>query len=432
MARAVREDSTGQGLDLEALEIALRDSLHRAGGSFLEQLLNTDWQERARGCVLCAQQHVTRPVGKRSKKVLTVVGEIQLRREYYHCEKCGQGRVPRDEDLDIVGSGFSPGVRRMMARVGSKESFEEGRQDLECLAGLTVTSKQVERIAEQVGEEVERRNQKDLRDCAEGTLEEQPPSGPTIYIAMDGTGIPMVLEALEGRQGKQGAAKTREAKLGCVFTQSQLDEKGRPVRDKDSTSYCGAIETAELFGQRTHMEAKRRGVERAQKVVVLGDGAPWIWNLAESYFPQAVHIVDLFHARQRLSDTAKLLFSAHPSQAESWQEEQSLLLDQGQIALVAMNMRQQMHSRPELAESLEKMANYFETNASRMKYDEFRRQALFVGSGVMEAGCKTVVGQRLKRSGMRWTLRGANAIMALRCLELSGRMDSFWEQRPAA
>jgi hypothetical protein len=426
------KNSAADGIDLEALEFALRDSLHRVGSSFLEQLLNTDWGERSAGCVLCDDRHVSRHVGKRGKKVLTVVGEIEIHREYYHCQDCGQGRVPKDEALDIVGSHFSPGVRRMMARVGSKESFEEGRQDLEFLAGLVVTSKQVERIAEQVGDAVEQRNQKDLQDMQEGVLEILTPSGPTMYVAMDGTGIPMVAEALKDRKGKQGPAKTREAKLGCVFTQSGWDEEGRPCRDKDSTSYCGAIETAELFGNRLSMEARRRGAGLASQVVVLGDGAPWIWNLAENYFPQATHIVDLYHARERLADTGKLLFPSNPKKAESWKEKQSLLLDQGQIALVARNMRGLARRHSAVAEEVEKMANYFETNASRMKYDEFRNRGLFVGSGVMEAGCKTVVGQRLKRSGMRWTLRGANAIIALRCLELSGRMDSFWEQRNAA
>jgi hypothetical protein len=432
MERALRERSARGGFDLEAMEFAIRDSLQRVGARFLEQLLNTNWEGRWRGWVPCDQQHASRHVGKREKTVLTVVGEIHLDREYYHCELCGQGRVPQDEALDIVGSSFSPGVRRMMARVGSKESFEEGRQDLEFLAGILVTSKQVERIAEQVGEEAEKRNQEDLLNQKEGKLDILKPTGPTLYVAMDGTGIPMVAEELEGREGKQGPAKTREAKLGCVFTQTKQDEKGRPLRDEDSTSYVGAIETAERFGPRIHLEATRRGAGLAQRVVVLGDGAPWIWNLAESYFPQATHIVDLFHARQHLADTAKLLFPSDPNRAATWKEEQSLLLDQGLIAILAMNMRGQAVHRPEVVPAVEKIVNYFETNASRMKYAEFRSQGLFVGSGVMEAGCKTIVGQRLKRSGMRWTLRGANAIIALRCLELSGRMDSFWEQRRAA
>lgn len=431
MEKALGERSRQGGFDLEALEVAIRDGLHRVGCHFLEQLLNGDWSDHS-GCVLCANQHPSRPLGRREKRVLTVLGEIQLARSYFHCARCHQGRFPGDEELDIVGSSFSPGVRRMLARVGSKESFAEGRADLEHLAGITVTCKQVERIAEQVGEAVEKRNQQDIQDLSTGHLAMMKPSGPTFYVAMDGTGIPMVAEELKDRPGKQGPAKTREAKVGCVFTQTAWDEKGRPIRDADSTSYVGAIETAEQFGLRLQMEGMRRGAPWAQQVVILGDGAPWIWNLAESYFPQAIHIVDLYHARQHLVEASRLLFPGDSRQADQWQEDQSLLLDQGLIAILAGNMRRAAATRSEEIPSMEKIANYFETNASRMRYAEFKGGGLFVGSGVMEAGCKTIVGQRLKLSGMHWTLRGANAILALRCLELSGRMDAFWEQRKVA
>jgi hypothetical protein len=431
MDRALRERGSQGSFDLEALEFAVRDCMHHLGGSLLEQFLNTEWTDTV-GCVRCEQQHASRPMGKREKKILTVLGEIRLERDYFHCARCQEGRIPKDEELDIVGSSFSPGVRRMLARVGSKESFEEGRQDLDFLAGIVVTSKQVERIAEQVGEEAEKRNLQDREDLQAATLPIMKPTGPTLYIAMDGTGIPMVREELQGREGKQGPAKTREAKLGCVFTQTKLDEEGRPIRDEDSTTYCGAIESAEPFATRIHMEAMRRGAGLAQRVVVVGDGAPWIWNIAENYFPQAIFIVDLFHARQRIADVSKLLFPGNSTKMDRWKEDQSQLLDQGLITLLVRNMRKQATAHPEVAQAVDKIANYFETNATRMKYADFRSQGLFVGSGVMEAGCKTIVGQRLKRSGMHWTVRGANSILALRCLELSGRMDSFWEQRAAA
>ena len=123
-----------------------------------------------------------------------------------------------------------------------------------------------------------------------------------------------------GRKGKTNGqpAHTREVKLGCVFTQTGWDQEGYAIRDPDSTTYTGAIETAEEFGKRIYLEAWNRGWSRAAKKVVMGDGAEWIWNLAEPYFPGAIQIVDLFHARQHLWELARRLWvSTTTIQSES-------------------------------------------------------------------------------------------------------------------
>ena len=198
----------------------------------------------------------------------------------------------------------------MMARAGSRSTFKEAQQDLAVYAGITVSAKDVERVAEATGEAMERWDAHERSVLLEQPAEHPPgkPS-PLFYIAMDGTGIPMVLPELQGRKGKQpdGSAKTREAKLGCVFTQTATDEEGRPVRDPDSTSFTGAIETADVFGKRIYAEAVRRGLLYAEKVVVLGDGAEWIRNLVELHFPQATQIVDLYHTREHVAALCKLL-----------------------------------------------------------------------------------------------------------------------------
>ena len=207
-------------------------------------------------------------------------------------------------------------------------------------------------------------------------------------------------------------AHTREVKLGCVFTQTGVDEEGRPVRDEDSTSYVAAIETAEAFGLRLYNEAWRRGWSRAQKKVVLGDGAVWIWNLAEQHFPSAIQIVDLLHARQHLWELSAKLFPQDEKLRKQWMGRCLNRLEQGKIVT--------------------NEAEYFARNAGRMRYPAFREQGLFVGSGVVEAGCKTVIGARLKRSGSFWTVDGANAIIALRCCRFSQRFEDYWENRSRA
>jgi Uncharacterised protein family (UPF0236) len=252
---------------------------------------------------------------------------------------------------------------------------------------------------------------------------------------MDGTGVPVVKKETVGRQGKSEGqpAHTREVKLGWVFTQTRWDKQGYAIRDPDSTTYTGAIESAEEFGRRIYAEAWGRGWSRALRKVVMGDGAEWIWNLVALHFPDALPIVDLYHARQHLWEVARRLFPHKEGQQKAWMKiHQKRLLDRGKIEKQVGALRSMASDNPEVAEKIRAEADYFERNAERMRYPKFRRQHLFVGSGVIEAGCKTVVASRLKRSGMFWTVRGANAILALRCCHLNGEFEDYWKARRAA
>ena len=419
-------------LDLEASEMAIRVSMHQIGGVVLEKVINADGAGYGGKETDCEQGHRATFVDYRDKDVLTVLGEVKIERAYYYCEDCGGGVIPKDRELNIVGTSFSPGIRRLMGRVGGKESFQAGRQDLEELAGVRVTAKQVERVAEGIGVEVEAMLVEESKGLAVVSAQVVPLKVvPKLYIAYDGTGVPVVRRETEGRRGKQesGQAKTREAKLGCVFTQTRVDDQGQPVRDEDSTSYVGAIETAEEFGPRIYSEAVRRGLYQAQLVVVLGDGSPWIWGIAEEHFPGAIQIVDLYHAREHLAHLAQIVYGPTRSEGKPWAAARSQELDAGKVEAVIGALRRLKPRDQQAEHAIEKEIHYFQSNAERMRYAEFRRQGLFVGSGVIEAGCKTIVGFRLKQSGMKWTVRGANAIIALRCLDLSGRWEEFWENR---
>jgi len=423
---------TGQ-VDLEAIEMLVRGSLHRAGAEILSRLLSQPCGETSQtpcACGQAAQYHDTRP-----KQLLTVLGPVEFQRGYYVCPTCRQGQSPRDRELDVEGVSCSPGVRRMMAVVGSDSSFQQGRQQLELLAGIEVTAKAVERQAEAVGGDVEAYQQSEIQRAKQLELPEVCASAvPILYIEMDGTGVPVVQAETEGRAGKvEGQpAHTREVKLGCVFTQTSTDQHGRPVRDEASTSYVAAIETAAAFGLRLYTEAWRRGWSRAQKKVVIGDGAIWIWNLAEQHFPGAIQIVDLYHARQHLWElSAKLLADDHKLR-KRWIARCLDRLDRGNIEGLVKILRDVPPVTEELAKTVTNEVEYFERNADRMRYPAFRAQGLFVGSGVVEAGCKIVIATRLKSSGMFWTVRGANAIIALRCCRLSGRFEDYWADRGRA
>lgn len=411
--------------------MALRSSMHRVGGRLLERLLNAESSGHVGARIDCGRGHQALFVDYRTKQVLTVLSEVEIRRAYYYCSECGQGILPRDRDLDLVGTSFSPGVRRLLGQVGGKEAFDQGRRDLEELADIRVKTKEVERTAEGIGRQIEAFTARERQALVSGKLAIMA-APPKLYIAIDGTGVPVVARETEGRAGKceGGLAKTREAKLACLFTQTGVDPEGRPVRDAGSTTYVGAIETASAFGQRLYAEAVRRGVNRAQLVIVLGDGAVWIWQLAEVLFPGAVCIVDLYHAREHLTGLAKLLYAQPFTKAvHGWLDRRVEELDNGNIEQLVAHLKRLQPRQGAGQESLRKTISYFQANAERMRYVRFREQGLFVGSGVVEAGCKTVIGQRLKQSGMHWTVEGANEIIVLRCCQLSGRWEEYWEAR---
>jgi len=376
---------------------------------------------------------MARYAGRRAKRFQTVLGELTLKRAYYHCAACDAGFCPRDQALGLVGTFLSPAVTRMVGLVGALVSFQEGSELLRELAGVDVETKQVERVAEAVGTEIAG---DEKQDVAAPSLSQIPP---TLYLGIDGTGVPMRKSELDGRQGKQrdGSAKTREVKICTVWSAESRDKEGTPTRDEGSVTYSAAIESAASrdtddkpseFAERVLREASRRGFDRAPRRVVLGDGAPWIWNLAEEHFPGAIQIVDRFHAKQHLSDVSKAIHGATSDLGEPWARQRHDELDAGKISAVFHTMARHAASN----EEARKCAEYIRCNCRRMRYPKFHAAGMCTSTGVVEAGCKVTVGTRLKRAGMHWTLRGANAIIALRCTKLSGRFEDFWERRAQA
>ncbi len=416
--------------------MAMRAAMHQAGAAALSQLLRCQPPGREEREIPCPCGQKARYREMRSRRLLTAVGEIEFLRPWYLCPQCHNGQCPADAALDIEKGGLSPGVRRMLALIGSEAPFEHGRQQMEFLAGLAVTAKAVERTAEAIGGniaqgergEIQRAMQLDLPVVVGQPIR-------ILYVQMDGTGVPVVKKETAGRQGKTNGqpAHTREVKFGCAFTQTTWDKEGYPIRDPASTTYTGAIENAEDFGKRIYLEAWKRGWSRAEKKVVVGDGAEWIWNLADLHFPGAVQIVDLYHARQHLWEVARKLHPNDEVTQKVWMKvHQKRLLDKGKIEKLVLSLQSIDSTNPEVIDKIRIEADYFEKNAARMRYPKFRRQHLFVGSGVIEAGCKTVIGSRLKQSGMFWTVRGANAIIALRCCHLNDRFEDYWVSRRAA
>ena len=427
--------SEEKGLDLEAWETGLRRVVLEAGARMLETILHDVGSGRREDEVVCRCGKIKKSAGLREKSLLSVLGTIRFRRSLYLCSQCGRSRFPGDELLGIVGTGFSPGVRHLMARAGSKTSFAEAEEDLYVYANLEVHRKDIERVSKEVGELIEiwmgKKRAKAIDDAEAGSPTDKDEKIPVFYISFDGTGIPMRSVELKGRKGKQadGSARTREVKLGCVFTQTTVNGEGKPVRDPDSTSYAGAIESSAEFGWRIYAEAVRRGIEKAEKVVALTDGAGYNRSIIEMHFPGAIHIIDFYHAREHLHDVIKLLLVDDKLQfvKEEWLQ----LLDEGKIESLVKDIRKYLPHHGNRRKLVLKEIGYFQDHAGQMRYADFKQQGLFIGSGVIEAGCRTLIGERLKKSGMFWSVSGANAIIALRCSQFSRSFADFWEENVA-
>jgi hypothetical protein len=416
-------------MDFEAIETAARRHALALAARAIEQRLNTDTSDHAGPSLGCECGQAARYAGRRMKVVRSILGELRLERAYYHCPHCSRGFYPRDRHLGIEKTCFSPATVRMMGTVGSMLSFQEGSQLLRELAGIGVDASQVERGAEALGDKIA----SDERFHS-GPLGEEPlPS--TLYLGLDGTSIPMRAEELTGRAGKQpdGSAKTREVKICAVWSAEARDSEGLPMRDEGSVSYSAAIESAatpdtaehrSAFAERVLREASRRRFHEGQRTVVVADGAPWIWNIAQDLFPGAIQIVDRFHVKQTLRRTAQAIFGS-TEHAKQWGTARCAELDDGKLSAIARALR------PHAADCVDaaRCKLYIYRNRRRMRYPLFHQQGLCTSSGVLEAGCKVAIGTRLKRSGMHWTLEGANSIIALRCCRLSGRFEDFWERR---
>jgi hypothetical protein len=412
------------------VELAIRTAMLGLGGSLLERLLAADTGHRGPRTD-CGAGHQAGFVGYRAKTIDTVLGPVQVRRAYYHCADCGHGVVPRDDELGVAGSSLSPGLATMVDRAGAAAPFAKASSLLGDLAGIALTTKRVERAAEADGAAAAAATQAHAGAILSRRVVPLPPAPlpDKLYIAVDGTGVPMVPAETAGRAGKaaDGRAHTREIKLACLFTQTSLDPDGRPVRDPGSSTYLATLAPVEQFAPLVHAEARRRGSEHIRQLVVLGDGAPWIWNLAGQRLPAATQIVDLYHAREHLHDLANLLAPILGQDHPAWLTARLADLDAGDIPALTAAARDLPLTNTKAGE-VDKALGYFENNAQRMRYARFRELGMFVGSGAVEAGCKAIIGQRLKLSGMRWSERGADAIAALRCHDASGQWAEIWTE----
>ena len=412
--------------DFETLETLVRDTSLRIGAGILETMINSDKSDQ-QPTFIHPDGTIMNYAGRKEKTFVTVLGDITLKRAFY-IDGNGRGCFPRDKKLGLDNDSLSDGVKRIIGHTASVLSFKESNLMIEKLASLHISAKQVERASESLGGEIAK-NEKSV-------VKEGIPCKRTMYLGMDGTGCPVRKKETEGRKGKQpdGSSKTREVKLAVTFSADSLDKNGIPTRDKGSVTYNAAIESAATddldknisdFACRLERETKRRGFDKAGRQVILGDGAVWIWNIAGELFPNAVQIIDLYHAKGTISNTAKEIFGTESDFGKQWGKERRDDLEAGRIDTILDKLEPFLKTCKE-ADSCKK---YLIKNEKRLNYPYFRKLGLCTSSGIVESGCRHVIGARVKQSGMHWTVQGANAIIALRCSKLSGRFDGFMTGR---
>ncbi len=404
---------------MSAIEEGLMHALMRDGCQILEQFFKQHVPDCAHH-----RRDGERHYQQRHLRVHSVLGKFSLWRDYFYNGK--QGRAPMDEQLGLE-DGNTPGLQRLMSRAGAMSgSFELASEDLRVYSRLAVPGRSIQRMASVIGPEVQ------------SWLQQRPASIPdpvpdVMYVSYDGTGVPTTKSETIDRKGKQpdGSSKGREVKLGCVFTQLRAVKGEPPDRDPDSTTYVASFDESVDFGGIIRREATLRGMAYARKVVVLGDGAPWIWEVARVNFPDAVWILDLYHAFEHVNDMAALIYpgeSADKGHARKWRK--WLKADKIDRFIKVVSELAEIHQ--DKKEEILKALKYFEKNRDRMLYASFRKKGYFVGSGVVEAGCKTVVGKRAKQSGMFWHVDGAQNVLSTRCAVLGRLFDPYWAQHRAA
>jgi hypothetical protein len=405
--------------NLEVAEGRVRDGVLAIGARLLAAGVAARGTGKAGACSPCPCGARARFEGYRPKEVQTVVGWITIRRAYYACARCGHAHCPLDAALGLARDSLSPGVRRLAGRFGAVLPFAEAAASLADAARVQLSASTLRTVTEAVGA---RREQEVAAAIAAAWAQGLPPAaGPAperLYVALDGVRI----------LGRDGAG--REVKVGVVV----------PVRDsaagacRERASAAGAcrerassvagLEPAAAFGRRVALEAHRRGLEGADQVAVLGAGAEWIWNLAAEHCPTAIQIVDWFHASARVWDLGRALYGEGTEQTAAWVAQQLERLAAGQAAGLTAAW-QTLPTRGEAAVVRDAQVTYFTNQASRMAYDRYRAAGWDIGSGMVEAACKHLIGAREKDPGMRWSEAGAQTVAAVRVLLFNDQWAAY-------
>jgi hypothetical protein len=340
---------------------------------------------------------------------------LEIHRAYYYCGNCKSGVAPLDTQLGLEGKHHSIGVRKKIALEASSEPFQETSKRLKELIGIDVSSKEAQLESEELGEEVGLQEDAEVEAFWSGEKDIEPETtARRLYITADGTIVPT----------DEGG---KEAKIGSVY-ETPLAKNGLA----NDMRYTGGFHNSEHLGKKLYVLSARRGLKTAQEVVFIGDGAQWVWKLARHHFPEAVQIVDFYHALERLWSVGRAIYGEGSKGTKKWVKKRVKHLLKGKVELVIDSLCELSSPNSDASEEIQDNITYFTNNKERMQYKRYTEKGYHIGSGAVESACKHVVGQRLKQAGMRWSVQGADAILQLRILWKNGEWNRFWSSRNVA
>lgn len=427
--------AVGKGSSLGPLEVQVREWALRMGLKFLERLIGgiqADSPQQATGCPTCGGSVGSE--GHRSAEIHTSMGDVSCERRYAVCSKCKKGFCPLDLELGLDPQHNSPALQRMVSLVGTIAPFEKASDVLGEIGSIALGRKKVERITEEIGEKVEKWIHAREQQALAGLT--KPPGEPPkrLYVEADGTTAPMRAQGdnspeARKKRGQRSAGKVeyKEVKLGAIF-EGQVDADGKP--EPGEKTYTGTFRDAEACVGKVLAEAKARGSDEAEEIVLLSDGGGWLWNRLPAAFvgKKRKEILDWCHPSERLTEMARKVFGEGTKAAKEWADRQRDLLYEGRTEVVLKALEELSPKTPEGKEHVQQSLGYFREHEARMNYGELRAQGYFIGSGVIESACKHIVGERFKRAGMRWSQEHAPRILALRVCRASGWWDRFWKE----
>lgn len=409
------EDLKGQlgqeAVRVDEIEQVLRDGLQEIGqnsyGEMLSLLDEHQYQVEER----CECQQMGKRVSRRTAQLLTVFGRTQYKRSYYHCASCGRRWIPLDQSQQLRPGRATRLMSSLLGIAGVSVAFEEAREQIQRYLQVEVSANTIRQETQWLGErqaERERIWQEHSQDLAYLQQREQASERPLqLYGSMDGAFVPVEQEWKE-------AKLISWYQVGKRYGQSELHAQ--------AIHHYGSLEEAAQFGELVWATGVEHQADRAQELVFVCDGAAWIWKLVDQYFPQAIQIVDWYHACQYLYPVAEALFDTSEQKGE-WVTEMKTFLWEGEVEEVIQACKDlPIKAGP----PAQRLMTYYSNNQDRMRYAAFRQANYLIGSGTVESGCKQVVSLRLKRSGATWSLAGASATAKARAAWLSGSWDSLW------
>ena len=398
----------GMAIDAGAEEELFRELGQRAAAAALKRRWENAGTEAVVECTHCGEPLTD--LGFREKEFRTLCGPVRIRRRVGYCHKCHKTMAGLDKRLKTDNTGITPGLARVICRTALEMAYKPTKELLtDTLGFVPCSAREIERIAKTHGEA--------MGEPTEAT----PPARvrskvKRLHLTMDGTMIPGLADPREHR------LKWHEVKIAAVVD----------ARNVDAPFYVASTGNAEEFGKQLFQEIQSRGMDGQELAQITADGAPWIWNLADIYYPGARQLLDFYHAAEHLHNTAATLWPTET--ANSWCHERKEQLRTGKLDGFFNELKQtaEQHATDDSATGPKRLLNYFETNRNRLGYADAVKDKLPIGSGVIESAGRHIVQQRLKQSGMRWSLPGAQAVLNLRTRHRSGQFEQYWENFAAA